>query len=138
MKMVGVDMEMLIEFAELDVKIRELNQQIKAIKSEKLKMEDTLLEQMTDSGVGKISLEGLGTLYIRSQIWPKFKEGKTRMDVMQAMIADGISDDFIKEDYNTQSFAAYIREVEKSGDSLPQNLMKVVEASERFNLVRVN
>ena len=136
--MVGVDMEMLIEFAELDVKIRELNQQIKAIKSEKLKMEDTLLEQMTDSGVGKISLEGLGTLYIRSQIWPKFKEGKTRMDVMQAMIADGISDDFIKEDYNTQSFAAYIREVEKSGDSLPQNLMKVVEASERFNLVRVN
>jgi hypothetical protein len=76
-------------------------------------------------------------MYIRSQIWPKFKDGMTRADVVKAMKLDGISEDFLKEDYNGQSFAAYIREIEQAGELLPEHLSKVVEPSEKFNLVRL-
>jgi len=133
----GVDMEMLTEFAKLDVQLKEFEMKVKSIKNAKSKLEGPLLEQMVNSGINSMSLEGLGTLYIRSQIWPKFLEGKTRADVVTAMKEDGIAEDFVKEDYNANSFAAYIREMENNGESLPEHLAKVVEPSEKFNLVRL-
>jgi hypothetical protein len=133
----GVDMDMLTEFASLDIQLKELESKMKSIKNAKAKLEEPLLTQMTNSGINSMSLEGLGTLYIRSQIWPKFKDGMTRADVVKAMKLDGISEDFLKEDYNGQSFAAYIREIEQAGELLPEHLSKVVEPSEKFNLVRL-
>lgn len=133
----GVDMEKLIEFASLDIQLKELEAKTKSIKNAKAKLEEPLLTQMTNSGINSMSLEGLGTLYIRSQIWPKFLDGKTRADVVKALKEDGLSEDFLKEDYNGQSFAAYIREIEQAGEKLPEHLSKVVEPSEKFNLVRL-
>ena len=131
-----VDIAMMVQYAELDKKQKDLEAQIKSIKNTKAKAEQILLEQMSMAGVSKMTLDGLGTLYVRSQIWPKFKDGKTRVDVIRAMKEDGIAEDFLKENYNANAFAAYVREVERAGDSLPPHLIKVVEPSEKFNLIR--
>jgi len=133
----GVDLEMLTEFAKLDLQLKEFEMKVKSIKNVKSKLEAPLLEQMANSGVNSMNLEGLGTLYIRCTVWPKFKDGKTRADVVAAMKEDGISEDFLKEDYNANSFAAYVREIENTGEEFPEHLATVVEASEKFNLIRL-
>lgn len=131
----SLNMEEINRYATLMRSKKELNRQIKEIDVELAKMEEPLLEAMASSGLQSLKLTGGGTLFVRTQVWPKFLEGKDRRHVLVALKKDGLGE-YIKEDFNANQFAAFVREVHASDDQqLPPHLAECVEASERFKLV---
>jgi hypothetical protein len=127
-------MEEVSIFATLLKTKKELNRRLKEIEQEITRKEEPLLDAMATLGLQSLKLTSGGTLYIRSQIWPKYLEGKTRQDVIEALKQDHLSE-YLKEDYNALQFAAFIRELETNGEPLPPHLAECVEPSERFRLV---
>jgi hypothetical protein len=132
--MQSLNMEEVSKFATLLKAKKELKQQLKEIEKDINQMEEPLLEAMASTGLQSLKLSSGGTLYVRSQIWPKYLDGKTRQDVIEALKEDDLSE-YLKEDFNANQFAAYIRELEANGDPLPFHLAKCIEPSERFKLV---
>jgi hypothetical protein len=127
-------MEEINRFATLMKSKKELQRQIKEIDADLAKMEEPLLEAMASTGLQSLKLAGGGTLYVRSQVWPKYLDGKGRPDVIEALKADGLGE-YLKEDYNAIQFAAFVRELDADGEPLPDHLAECVEPSERFKLV---
>jgi hypothetical protein len=130
----SLNMEEVTRFANLMRRKKDLDRQLKEIGADLAKMEAPLLEAMASTGLQSLKLASGGTLYVRSQIWPRYLDGKGRPDVIKALKADGLNE-YLKEDYNAHQFAAFIRELDGNGDPLPEHLAQCVEPSERFKLV---
>jgi hypothetical protein len=130
----SINMEEINRFATLLRRKKKLKQQIKEIDTDLATMEEPLLEAMASTGLQSLKLTGGGTLYIRSQVWPKYLDGKGREDVIAALKADNMPE-YLKEDYNANQFAAFVRELDATGEAIPPHLAECIEASERFKLV---
>lgn len=129
---VGVSMEKLKEFVDLEKRRRVLEAELAVVKKQAGDLEPVLREQFAVSGVQNMKLDGL-TVSLRRSVYPKYRDGFGRSDVIEALKLDGLSD-LLKEDYNTSSFTALVRDIESSGGPWPQNLVRVVEVSEQYEL----
>ena len=129
-----VDMAKMTEFADMVKRKKELEEEVKKLNGKIEKLGDALVKQMQAAGMTKVSLSEHGTLFVKATVMPKFIEGKTREDVMKALKADGAGD-IVKENYNTQTFAATVREIEANDEwELYGNLSQVVEATTQYKL----
>lgn len=129
-----IDFEALKLYARLSYIRKVLKAKDEQIAKRLADMEDPLLEQLATAGIPRLPFDRYGTLHTTSQVWPAFLEGKSRPDVVAAMKLDGL-DDYLKEDYNAISFAAFVRGILNENEELPENLAKCVEGKERFKLV---
>lgn len=129
-----IDFEALKLYARLSYIKKVLKNKAEKIGKKLAEMEEPLLEQLATAGIPRLPFDRYGTLHTTSQIWPAFLEGKGREDVVDAMKLDGL-EDYVREDYNAISFAAFVRSALKENDGLPENIAKCVEPRERFKLV---
>lgn len=128
----GISMDRLKEFVALEKRRRVLEAELAVVKKQAGDLEPVLREQFAVSGVQNMKMDGL-TVSIRRSVYPKYRDGFGRGDVIEALKLDGLSD-LLKEDYNTSTFTALVRDIESSGAPWPQNLVRVVEVSEQYEL----
>jgi phosphoserine phosphatase len=123
-----MNIERLKEFADLYLKHKKLDAECKALAKELEQMEQGLIEHLIDEGVNKVSLNGGITVAIANQVWPKYKPGKTREDLVKALKESGL-ECLVTTGVNAQTFAALLREYERDGN-IPPAIAEVVEASD--------
>lgn len=127
--------ELHLRFAELDQAKDEMEAKLKDIKKELETMSDALVNQFMDQQIQKISIKGGVTLRLDCKIWPKKKDGVSTPEVVNAIKAAGMPELLVKENYQTQSLAAYLRELDKSGESLPPELSAVIEPNPVYKII---
>ena len=129
---VGISMEKLKAYVGLEKRRRVLEAELAVVKKQAGDLEPSLREQFAVSGVQNMKMDGL-TVSIRKSVYPKYREGCGRGDVIEALKLDGLAD-LLKEDYSTSTFTALVRDIESSGGPLPENLARVIEVSEQYEL----
>jgi hypothetical protein len=102
-----------------------------AIKDELKSLEDGIMTDFEKSGMKNCSVDGM-TVYIHRTLGVQPKVDKA--DVVRALKACGIGDEYVKEDYNTNSLAAYIREAAKEERELPVPLRDAINVVEVFSV----
>jgi len=129
---VGLDTWKLTRFVELHRVKREMEAALRKVEDEIAVLEPILREQFAVAGIQSMSVNGM-TAYVSRQVFPKYKDGAGRGDVIEALKADGLGD-ILREDYNSQTFNSLIRDIESSGRGLPEHLARVIEISEKYEL----
>jgi hypothetical protein len=94
------------QFVALTVFKRDLEGQLRRIKSEIASREQAILEQLADAGEDGYKLGGR-TVYITRKVWARAASSKP--DACQALKAAGLGD-YVEEGFNTNSLSAYFRE----------------------------
>lgn len=136
-------------FAQLDKEEKDLNAQLELIKSEKSEIEARLLEEMSDEGIPKVTVElpnGNGgppdkrTVFSRREIWAGHQGDRDAL--INALKMSGM-EDMVKENFNTQSLSAWVREYATADDGtnlspeeiiskLPEQLKEHIKVSEKY------
>jgi phage host-nuclease inhibitor protein Gam len=120
--------EKLREFADLYLKHKKLEAECKVLAKEIEQMESVLIDHLMDEGVDKVSLTGGITVSISRQVWPKYKFGKGKEDLVAALKKEGL-ENLVTTGVNAQTFAALLREYDRDGH-IPPAIAEVVEASD--------
>lgn len=140
-----MNLEMLKEYAEAKVKIRELESEAEFLKTRCSEMLESLLEQFSQDGVQSVKLDGIGTVYLRSQLWAgdaiDEETGKPNHEATIWALAEYPETSvFVRPAYNTNTLSAWIRELprdELGTPILPEQLKGKVRVTEKFD-IRVN
>lgn len=118
-----MDMDIAREFGSLISEKRKLEARLDNVKEQIASLEPTLLNELVEAQVDRlpITLEGEKvTLYIHRQLWAKPKDGN-RAAVVDALRGCGL-EDLVKEDFNTSTLSAYVRERLGDGEDLEAGL----------------
>ena len=130
-----MDMKTARRFAALVAKKKRAEADLKAAKEEMAELEPVVLQMLTDEGLKdlKMTVDGMGvTLYPHTMLWAFPKEGD-RPGVVRALKRARLGD-FVKEDYNTSTFSAWVRERLANGQDLPPTIAEVIEVQEQVTL----
>lgn len=124
-------------YAELDQERLDLQRQATVL-DERLKvLEGEILEEIA-AGDGaplvKVDTSAYGrvTVYLERRIWAKCT-GEDWPRACAALQDAGLGE-YVQQRYNTQSLSAYLRELDKSGDPLPEPLVGAIEADARLSI----
>jgi hypothetical protein len=130
-----MDMNTARRFAALVAKKKRAEADLKAAKEEMAELEPMVLQMLTDEGMENLKLTVDGdriTLYPHTMLWAFPKEGD-RLGVVRALKRARLGD-FVREDYNTSTFSAWVRERLANGQALPPTIAKVIEIQEQVTL----
>jgi len=128
--------------AGLDSQKSKLKKKLDNIKEQREKIEEILMEKMSENGIQNINA-GDRTIYIHRQYWAGAKN--EREQLVQALKDIGMQD-YVKENYNTHSISAWVRErieeYENENDTvvddpieiLPEELQEEMKISEKVQL----
>lgn len=129
-------------YAELDIRRRELEDELKAVEKEQAEMQAALLADMADSQCDKITLRGI-TFYPRRRIFAGPAEGYSRNDVADGLIAAQLGD-YVKNDYNANALNGFVSAFDKESDlpltpaelrqKLPEPLRACVAVGEKWTI----
>jgi hypothetical protein len=122
-------------FAEKWQEKEDLEVSLKNIKKELEVMSEALVDKFLNEQVQKISLKGGTTLRLDCRIWPKMCEGKTAADAVAAIKAAGMPELLVKEGVQTNSLAAYLRDLDKSGDPLPLEFEGIISPNPVYKII---
>jgi len=131
----ALDTDRFKKFARLSLAKKKLKAKHDSIGRDLDKMMPQLIEDLINEEVDKISLKGGITVFIRPQIWPKWKTEDKRKRV-EALKEAGFKD-LVEEGFNTNSLAAILRELDATGKDLPEVLKEVLEANTVEKLIAV-
>lgn len=127
-----MDTQRVAEYVRLRTLQKEAEATAEDYKSQADALQDILLEQFAEEGVQKVSVNGV-TTYLRRDLWAKVEEGASREQVVEGLKACGMGQ-FVSETYNTQTVSAWLRDLEREGEPLPEELTGVLTSSEVFTL----
>lgn len=127
--------ERLRRYATLDQERLALRRRVAELAEELRPLEEQILEEIVQEGVPQAKVEtpdGRVTVYLERKIWAKC----TDEDWPRACAAlrDAGLGDFVLERYNTTTFSAYLRELDKAGTPMPEPLVGAIEADERLSI----
>lgn len=128
----AMEMEVVREYTKLNRRKRELEAELDAVKEQKAKVEERLLEEFSLDNVDRITLDG-HTVYLHRQVWAALEEGATKEDVIEGFRAAGL-EHFVSETYSHQTVSAWLRELEREGEELPEELDGLLGTSEKFSV----
>ena len=111
---------------------RELEAQIKVLNEAIEKSEKKLLDEMSDAGVQRVTVDGV-TVYIHRQLWASKAGNVTDEEAASAISSAGLSD-MVKPKFNTSTMSAYIRELDNQGLPIPEPLVGVLSVTEKFSV----
>jgi hypothetical protein len=105
----------LTRFAELEKRRRELEVELKIIEKEEEELEPAVLEQFIESGVSKVTLNGL-TVYLHKSLFAgtERRDNETTDEAYERAcqrLAEIGFQDLVQTRFNTQSLAAVLREM---------------------------
>lgn len=119
------------EFVRLTKAKKDCELEMDSIKDQLKILENSIMTDFEKSGMQKCSVDGM-TVYIHRTLGVQPKIDKS--DVVRALKACGLHDEYVKEDYNTNSLAAYVREAAKEERELPIPLQNAINIVELFSI----
>jgi hypothetical protein len=127
-----VNTDRLKEYARLRRVEKELGTEASAIKEQADTLEQELLEEFAESGLQKMTVDG-STIYLRRDLWASRINGATALDVCEAFEKAGLTQ-FVTTNYNSNTVSAWLREIDASGEQMPESVAQVLGAAEKFSL----
>lgn len=103
-------------YAAIHKRLDEIDAEQKALKAEALELEPTLLEEMSEDGIDRMTINGV-TFYPRRRVFVSAAKGCDKEQVSDALIACGLGD-FVSRTFNTNTLSAYVREVARNHSEL--------------------
>ena len=84
--------------------------------------------------MAKVDTKNYGrvTVYLERKIWAKCVEGNWPRAV-EALKDAGLGD-YVETKYNTSTFSAYLRELDRAGQLLPEPLIGAIEPEARLSV----
>lgn len=110
-----MDFAKLRRFADLTERKKAIEAEEKAIKAEMDALEPVIIEEMADAGMQNAKINGR-TYYINRRLFANPAEGHDKISVSAALRDAGLGD-YVSETYNSNSLAAYVRQLVKEGDA---------------------
>lgn len=99
-------------YIDLTRRKRNIEAELREINGELAEVESTLIEQFVQDGLQSVAIKGLGTAYLRSDIWasaPKGEDGHGDYDAAcDALERAGLAQ-FVQRRFNAQTVSAYVR-----------------------------
>lgn len=126
-----MDMNLAKQFGSMIARKREIEDELRAVKSEIAALEPLLLEEMRNNQMERLSVNtgsGSVTLYTHKMLVAKPKDGD-RLQVVETLKSNGLAD-LVSENYNSNTLSAYVREHLANGEMLPAPLAEVIETEE--------
>ena len=111
-------------YVELELRRRELEDELKAVKAEARGLEEEILNQFADLGCQNMNVDGL-TLYIRQERWYGKKPDVTAEQVCDALNQCGFAY-LVKEGYNANSLRGALNELVKNDEPIPEPLERLL------------
>ena len=121
----------LRKFIELNCEKKDLKFRLAKIEEELTELEEILLEQFQNLGMSKITIEK-NTIYIKKRLFVSPKNGD-RTAVIAALKDSGL-ENFIQENFNTNTLTAYVKEQFECGFRLSKSLSESLKIIEKFSL----
>lgn len=123
-------------YAELDQKRLRLKKEAESLDAQLAPLEEAILEEIAQEGMAQVKIEtpefGRVTVYLERKIWAKCVDGDWARAV-DALRDAGLGD-YVETKYNTSSFSAYLRELDKAGSPLPEPLIGAIEPEARLSV----
>lgn len=126
-----IDTEKMRRYVELTKRKRQTEEDLDGLKKELARLEGQLLEDFERAGVDSMRIDGM-TVYPHRQLFANARDGDKERAV-EALRACGL-DDYVKEQFNTQSLSAYVRELDELEEPLPQPLAEALDVHEKYTL----
>ena len=132
-------MELVHRYVELVKRKREIEAELRAVKTElgegegigPGKMEKQALDWMVQNGMESARVPGM-TVSVNRQLWA-FAKDKDRESACEALRAAGLGD-MVKENFNMLTLSAWVREQDEAGEPLPAAFAGRIEVAEVFRL----
>lgn len=136
-----VDMERVKEYAKKALHRRALDKESIKLGKELEEMQRELLEQFSQDSVQNVKLDGLATVFIRSQLWAgawQDDEGIADKQLTCDALKEAGLGVFVSEGFNTNTVSSWLREqsTDELGDPiLPPELVDKLRVTRDFKLV---
>jgi len=107
-----------------------LKAELKIIGEAKSKLQEIILKHFEKNGIQNIKQNG-ATVYLKKDIWAGREEGVTNEEAAQALQDAGLSE---YVGLATQSLSAYLRELVREGEQIPEKLRGKIKITETFKI----
>ncbi|MFL6546812.1 MAG: hypothetical protein ACJ8LM_16740 [Candidatus Udaeobacter sp.] len=132
----GVKMDILSlarKFALLDLEKKRLQDALSRVQRELESVEGDLLEAFADEGMKKIELADIGrVVHVHKQMWARAADGNK--EALHAALRRYGLDDLIIETVNTSTLSSYVREQQREGVELPDDLAATIVIADKHSI----
>ena len=126
-----MDMNLAKKFASLISRKRDLEDDLRAVKSEIATLDPLLLDEMRNNEMQRLQIADC-TLFINKLLVAKPKDGNREAVVEQLRLC-GLGD-LVTANYNSNVLSAWVREQLANGEQLPEQLAKVIDTTELVSM----
>ncbi|HPH11488.1 MAG TPA: hypothetical protein PKW59_11525 [Thermotogota bacterium] len=123
--------ELLKSFIDLNNQKKGLNEELDRVKTNIDELEEKILEEFAEAGISSIKAFG-ANVFIAPQLFVSPKDGD-RPRLIAALKNTGLNE-FVQENFNTNTLKAYVKEQRNNGFELPQELEDAMKITETFEL----
>ncbi len=123
------DIDAIKEYVAMRDRQRQLKADHDSVKDRADAMEQELLEQFSSNSIDRMTVDG-HTVYLHRQTWAHAAEGA---DIVAALKDAGLAH-MVAERVNSSTLSAYVRELQREGEDLPEALADKVSTTDRFSL----
>lgn len=113
----------------LDDEKKRLDARIKEIRAERAVLEETLMNEFAENGINQMKVDGK-TVYLTRELWASPKDKDQSFNYLKLI---GLGD-YVAETVNSNSISAFVREMEKSQEPLPDGFEDHFRVSEVFKI----
>ena len=103
----------------------------KACAEEIAAIEDLLLEEMGSAGFDNVKLKSGMCLYRRIDKFVAVADGYTKEQLVNELAQHDQTRDLVVAQYNANSLRSRLKEIETNGESLPEELSRMIKIVER-------
>jgi hypothetical protein len=126
--------ELARQFSEL-LKRKKHNETIeKDLSLEMNRLEEQLLNAMSDEGVQNISLDSGMCVYRATDRFYGAAEGVSKERLVLELGRHPQTMDLVAPNYNSNSLRARMKEIEANGEDLPEELKQMIHVTEKFRV----
>ena len=120
----------ITEFIEIMKEEKGLKAELKFVGEAKSKLQEIILEHFEKNGIQNIKQNG-ATVYLKRELWAGREEGVSNEEAAQALKDAGLSE-YVGP--TTQGLSAYLRELDKEGEQIPEPLRGKIKVTETFKI----
>lgn len=117
-------------FIEVTGREKELKAELKVLGEEKSGLQEIILAHFEQNSIQNIKQNGV-TVYLKRELWAGREERVSNEEAAQALNDAGLSE-YIGP--TTQSLSAYLRELDKEGEPLPEKLRGKIKLTETYKI----
>ena len=119
-----LDTEKLMRYARLFSARKKLKAKYDALGKKIEAQEEGLITHLSENQIDRVNLKGGFVVYFDTKIWPKLLAPREK--VLEALKAAGHGD-IVNENFNTNSLASWLRELDALGEDVPEELQDVLK-----------